>query len=190
MLRLMSSPSPRTPRDEATRGDVALRDAGPDDAEAIEFVHYAAREAVYGGKVVDWPPPGPDRPGRVERWRTWLSSPDVSCIVAERDGRILGFCTIRPSRDDDASESEVEMPTLYVHPDAWGRGLGRALCDACVARARDRGFRALTLWVLAMNERARRFYDAFGFEPDGTTKIDEGTTERLAAHRYRLSLES
>ena len=88
MLRLMSSPSPRAPRDEATHGDVALRDAGPDDAEASEFVHYAAREAVYGGKVVDWPPPGPDRPGRVERWRTWLSSPDVSCIVAERDGRI------------------------------------------------------------------------------------------------------
>jgi RimJ/RimL family protein N-acetyltransferase len=186
----MRSDKTRASSQASTPPDVAFRDATSDDAESIESVHYAAREAVYESKVVDWPPPGPDRAGRIERWRHWLGSPDVSCIVAEEDGRIVGFCTIRDSRDEDAGELEAEMPTLYVEPSHWGRGVGRALCAAGVKRSSDRGFRVLTLWVLAMNERARRFYDVFGFEPDGTTKVDEGTSERLVAHRYRLSLSS
>ena len=175
-------------RGSSEPGTPHLRDGRVDDAEDVEAVHYSSREAVYAGKVADWPPPGPDRTGRVERWRAWLADPEISSIIAEIDGEIVGFCTIRPSQDEDASDDTAEMPTLYIRPDVWHRGIGRVLCQACVDRARERGFETLTLWVLEVNGRARAFYKAFGFVPDGATKVDELTVERLVAFRYRMRL--
>lgn len=184
----MTSNTSRTPEDALPGSPFVVRDAVVDDAAEIEAVHWAARAAVYDGRVVDWPPRGPDRPGRVERWREWLSSPDVTCILGELDGRVVGFVTVRPSRDPDAGPDIAEMPTLYVDPASWRRGLGALLCRAAVQRASSLGFRELTLWVLELNTRARAFYDAFGFHPDGATQVDEDTTERLVANRYRLTL--
>lgn len=170
-------------------GGIRLRDGEVSDAEAVESVHFASREAVYAGRTADWPPPGPDRKGRIERWRSWLGDDDISALVAEQQGEVVGFCTIRPSNDEDAGPETAEMPTLYVRPDYWHRGLGRVLCGAGLDRARERGFRHLTLWVLEMNGRARDFYRKVGFVADGATKIDELTTERLVALRYRIDLD-
>ena len=184
----MTSNTPATRDGHPTARGAVLRHATADDAEQIEAVHYAAREATYAGRVEDWPPPGPDRDGRIERWKQWLSAPELDCIVATESERIIGFVTVGRSRDEDAAADMAEMPTLYVHPDHWRRGVGAALCASSVQRAMNRGFRTLSLWVLDMNERARAFYDTFGFTPDGATKVDEGTKERLVAHRYVLSL--
>lgn len=158
------------------------------DAEAVEAVHYDSREAVYENRVADWPPPGPGREGRVERWKRWLADPAISCIVGEVDGEIVGFSTIRPAPEDDADARTAEMPTLYVHPDSWRLGYGRALCGAALQRARVRGFTELTLWVVEVNEAAVAFYEALGFTFDGTTRMDELPQERLVARRYRIDL--
>lgn len=168
--------------------DIRLRVGLVSDAEAVEEVHYASREAVYEGRTADWPPPGPDRQGRIRRWQAWLAADEISAVIADHRGRIVGFCTIRPSNDDGAEPRTAEMPTLYVRPDLWHQGLGRTLCRAGVQRARDRGFDQLTLWVLEMNRRARDFYETFGFVADGATKVDELTTEKLVALRYRIDL--
>lgn len=166
-----------------------LRDGTPEDAEAVEAVHYSSREAVYKDRTADWPPPGLDRSGRIARWKRWLSDPQIVSIVAIEEGQLAGFCTIRPSGDADADSNQVaEMPTLYVRPESWGHGLGRALCDEAIARSIASGFRDLTLWVLDMNTQATGFYEAFGFAPDGSSKVDEATSESLVAHRYRISL--
>ena len=166
-----------------------LRDADLGDAGVIEAVHYASRKATYEGRTESWPPVGPDRAGRVERWRSWLSDPGIECIVGEVDDEILGFCTVRASMDEDEdSERVAEMPTLYLRPDSWGRGFGRILCSAAVDRARAGGFSELTLWVVELNEGARSFYQAVGFAFDGATQLDEATEEHLVALRYRTRL--
>ena len=177
-------------RGSSEPGDIRLRDGFVSDAEAVEAVHYSSREAVYAGRTADWPPPGPDRRGRVERWRAWLQDDDITAIVAEHQGQVVGFCTIRASQDDDAGPTIAEMPTLYVRPDFWHRGLGRVLCTASLERASERGFDELTLWVLEMNTRARDFYQKVGFAADGAQKIDELTSERLVALRYRIELDA
>lgn len=188
MLPAMTSESPGPTGAAFPLEAIELRDGSVEDAEAIEAVHYASREAVYLGRVADWPPAGPDRAGRVARWREWLASPDIGCTVAVAGDTIVGFCTVRRSQDEDAGRDVAEMPTLYVDPGSWRRGVGRALCAAGLERAEELGCHELTLWVLEMNVDARRFYEAFGFSEDGATKVDEGTRERLLARRYRIAL--
>ena len=68
--------------------------------------------------------------------------------VAEDDGRVVGFVAL----SDDTLEQ------LYVHPDAKGTGVGRAL----LAKAKERRPAGFTFWVFQANERARRFYEAGG----------------------------
>lgn len=166
-----------------------IRDAAVSDAEAIEAVHYSSREAAYRERVSEWPPAGPDQIGRVERWKLWLTDPRISCLVGEVHGEIIGFCTVRPSPDPDADPTVIaEMPTLYIRPDVWRGGCGRALCAAGLERAVARGFRRLTLWVLEVNTPACSFYEAFGFESDGVTKIDMSSKDGLIARRYRIDL--
>jgi ribosomal protein S18 acetylase RimI-like enzyme len=177
------------PGDRGVSLPLRIRNARIADAEAIEAVHYASREAAYSERVSEWPPAGPDRAGRVERWVSWLGDAEISCLIGEVNDEIVGFCTVRPSLDLDADRTSVaEMPTLYVHPDAWRRGYGRALCEAGLVRAVERGFRRLTLWVLEINTPACAFYEAFGFESDGVTKIDMSSRDGLIARRYRIDL--
>lgn len=156
----------------------------------VEFVHFASRDAAYRDRVPGWPVDVLSRRERVALWRAWLEDPGVTTLVLEADDGIAGICTMRPSEDPDADPAEVvEIPTLYVRPDAWRRGYGLALCREACRRARAGGFRWLTLWVLDLNVEARRFYSALGFQEDGRTKIDESHTEEpLRASRYRLAL--
>jgi RimJ/RimL family protein N-acetyltransferase len=61
---------------------------------------------------------------------------------------------------------------IYVDPDRWSTGTGRALMDTAVAHLHDAGFVEIRLWVLDDNPRARRFYERAGFRADGVTKVD------------------
>lgn len=190
MLTTMNTRSAEPSRASSSPGEFVVRDAVADDASAIEAVHYASREAAYKDRTADWPPRGPDRSGRVARWMRWLADPEITCVVATEGKELAGFCTICPSRDEDADPAHVaEMPTLYVRPSSWSQGVGRMLCEVVVNRARRAGFTELTLWVLDINSRACAFYEEFGFEPDGASKIDEETTENLVAKRYRMHLD-
>ncbi len=50
------------------------------------------------------------------------------------------------------------------------------------------GYRRATLWVLEANQRARRFYEARGWTPDGTSKIDDRGSFQLHEVRYSCAL--
>jgi GNAT superfamily N-acetyltransferase len=86
-------------------------------------------------------------------------------IVAELDGEIAGFAAVVGG----------ELDGLFVEPDLWGRGIGRALADAATHEARTRG---LTFSVIA-NPRARRFYEHCGFSVEGEVQTRFGLALRM-----------
>ena len=101
-------------------------------------------------------------------------SPDCHTWLLEGAEEALGFCSTGPSRDGDHDAGLAgEVYAIYLRPEAWGRGAGRAIFNHSVEDFRQRGFTRVTLWVVIANERARRFYEAAGFRADGLTKTGE-----------------
>jgi GNAT superfamily N-acetyltransferase len=109
-------------------------------------------------------------------------------LVAEKVGEVIGFVHGLPSRDPGASSDTAEISTLFVCPESWGRGVGRALLEAALEELRRREYVSVTLWVLEFNERARRFYQRAAFTPDGSSRVSEFKDIPLEEVRYELTL--
>jgi len=77
---------------------------------------------------------------------------------------------------------------LNLAPEAWGKGLGRALLEAATTKLRDLGYADAVLWVLDGNTRARRFYEAAGWYADGTAKREDVGGVVVTEVRYRREL--
>ena len=78
--------------------------------------------------------------------------------------------------------------TLYVTQDAAGTGTGLALLRAAEEALRGNGFRRATLWVLASNERGRRFYERSGWAWEGSTGEHQIQCANHPIVRYAKSL--
>jgi len=61
----------------------------------------------------------------------------------------------------------VELVSMFVRPQARGRGVGEALIDGVVRWARDKGADSVHLWVTETNKPARRLYEHYGFTATG-----------------------
>jgi GNAT superfamily N-acetyltransferase len=129
-----------------------------------------------------------DRGGFIKaaRWRDRLDHPPPgwSTFVAERDGTVVGFTSVGPSRDEPGIG---ELYAIYVDPDEWSTGAGRALIERAEERLRDE-YAAATLWVLEDNPRARRFYERAGWSADGGRKAESRWGVRAPEVRYRKGL--
>lgn len=138
-----------------------VRDATPDDVEAIRHVH---RESILalGPAAYD--------EEQVAAWASGVDDADYAAVedddtvfvVAECDGDVVGFASLRVDPPDGyASSVDAEVTGVYVHPDAAGAGVGTALLSRLESAARARGATSLGLEA---SRNAVGFYDARGYE--------------------------
>jgi GNAT superfamily N-acetyltransferase len=150
-----------------------IRPATRADAEAIAGLHLASYRAAYKGLLSAQLLSSLRTEDRQRRWQLSLNDPQRQTLIAQSDddaGTVIGFAEVGPSRDDDAGAGTGELMALHVAPSRWRQGAGRALHDAAVATLATRGFLTVTLWVLTGNGRARAFYEAMGWNHDGTVR--------------------
>ena len=113
----------------------------------------------------------------------------VLVAVEEGTGRLLGTTTYVPG-PGPYHEGEfgdvASMRMLAVAPEAQGRGVGRALVEACVERTRASGRTGLALYTRPFMTAAHRLYESLGFrrEPERDWEFDPG--EWLWAYRLDL----
>lgn len=169
-----------------------VRQATVADAPAIAAVHVRSWQSAYRGLIPQDFLDALDPRQRVGRWEQLIAAADwprSATLVADTGSEILGFAHLVPTRDNDANPAQVgEITSIYLLPNHWGTGLGRTLMTAALEVFAAAAYHEATLWVLDTNERAQRFYEAGGWHPDGSAKLD--TTLGLPLHelRYRRAL--
>ncbi|MDQ2853989.1 MAG: GNAT family N-acetyltransferase [Chloroflexota bacterium] len=126
----------------------------------------------------------------LERWTAAVSSSDprASALVADLEGRVVGFAITRPSGDEDAERATGELDGYYTDPRAWGTGAGRALLAAATVALGEAGFRDATLWTAAENHRPRRIYETAGWRVDGADRHRILGDVAFVEVRYRILL--
>lgn len=152
---------------------VVVRPSRLADSEELGSVHVAAWQSAYRGIVPDDHLDGLDPAANARRRRRNFADPARTGteLVAELDGRIVGFSYFGPPRDDVA-DGWGELWVINLHPDVWRQGIGTTLFAAAVDGLRKRGYRHGYLWVIDGNQRALEFYRRQGWHPDGVTKTD------------------
>jgi ribosomal protein S18 acetylase RimI-like enzyme len=139
---------------------VEIRWARAQDEAALKQIDMA----TWTSEVSPAPPRGPDVSFFNERTR-----PD-EVLIAEVYGQVVGFAALGQAVPIPSHRHVLEIRGLAVDPAHQHRGVGRLLVEACVAQARQRGARKLTLRVLGFNDRARRLYEACGFNVEGVLR--------------------
>jgi GNAT superfamily N-acetyltransferase len=166
-----------------------IRGPGPADATGIAEVHVATWQAAYAGIFPAEFLSAMSVEHRAEVWNRILAEAGdgAGLHVAVARGRIVGFAHGGPSRDTDAGDA-AEVYAVYVRPEHWGTGVGRALHDALVAELTAGGASEATLWVLEPNRRARAFYEREGWKYDGRAETIERGDTAVQELRYRRTL--
>ncbi|SEE23090.1 phosphinothricin acetyltransferase [Streptomyces sp. 3213] len=81
--------------------------------------------------------------------------------------RILGYATSSPYRAKPAYSTSVEV-TIYLAPDAGGRGVGTLLYKALFADLAAEDVHRAYAGIAQPNEASTRLHERFGFRPVGT----------------------
>jgi GNAT superfamily N-acetyltransferase len=141
---------------------VLIRPGTAADAQGVARVQVETWQAAYAHALPSDQLKGLSIDEAIERHRRWPPE-----FVAEQDGEIVGFVAVGPSRDP---ATDGELFAIYVHPEQWGSGVGRALIETGEEELRRLGHQEAILWVLDDNPRARRFYEIAGWAADGTAR--------------------
>jgi phosphinothricin acetyltransferase len=112
-----------------------VRAATADDAEALAAIY--GHHVLHGFGTFEEEPPSP---AEMDRRRAAIAERGLPYLVAEADGRVLGFAYAGPFRPRAAYRYCVE-DSVYIAPDAVGRGVGRTVLSAVLARCEAMGLR-------------------------------------------------
>jgi phosphinothricin acetyltransferase len=141
--------------------ELTLRDATPDDAAAI----CKAYNAYVGNGFITFDLEGKPLEHFVDKLankypgEAWL----VACTV---DGSVAGYGCLFPYSDRCGYKTTGET-SVYLLPDQRGRGIGHAIKQALIARAREMGYHTLIAKLVADNTASMENNVRNGYEVAG-----------------------
>lgn len=132
-----------------------IRLASTDDADGIR--------AVYA-PFVDTPVTFEEEAPSCEAYRERIAEicEKYPCLVAEEDGRVVGFAYAHELRERIAFQWNAEL-SVYLAPAAQGQGVGSRLYAALIELLRLTGIKAVYGVVTSPNAASERLHHAFGF---------------------------
>ncbi|HLK11489.1 MAG TPA: GNAT family N-acetyltransferase [Candidatus Binatia bacterium] len=151
---------------------ITLRPGRPEDAdECGRICHEAFRtiNAEHG-----FPPDFPSPEAAAGLLATMLSHPGFHAVVAEADGRIVGSNVL------DERSAIAGVGPITVHPAGQNAGVGRALMQHVLERARARGFPGVRLVQAAFHNRSLALYTRLGFDAREPLSCVQGPPLRRA----------
>lgn len=154
--------------------ELRVRKAEEKDIERIAHIHVKTWQCAYKGQIPDEYLAKLSLEKRNSMWTDAIRDPHENrqILVAELDGKVIGFCSGGPSRDEDADKTPGEVYAIYIDQDNLGKGAGSALMKEIFQFLKDKGFYTVSLWVLATNQLAKKFYEKHGWKFDGHTKTE------------------
>lgn len=141
--------------------EVSIRAARPDDADAVAAIY--AHHVGHGTASFDTEP----------RTSQATAAKIAGCnaqgwpfLVAERDGRLVGYAYSTQFRDRPAYASTCEN-SIYIDPEAIGHGVGTRLLAALVEASERAGFRQMIAVVGGAEPASIALHRKLGFREAG-----------------------
>lgn len=111
-------------------------------------------------------------------------------IVAELDGKAVGYCCLSPFREKGAYKQTVEI-SVYVHKNARGNGIARKLIERILELAKEAKHHAIIAGITGGNDISIKLHKSFGFSYIGTFReVGFKFGEWRDVSFYQLLLES
>ena len=140
---------------------VIIRDATETDLPIIRDIYNDAVEhttAIWNETLVDLD-------NRIA-WYQARKARGFPVLVAERDGRVLGYASYGDWRAFDGYRHTVEH-SVYVDKDARGAGAGKKLMQALIAHATEAGMHVMIAGIEAENMASISLHAGLGFKMVG-----------------------
>lgn len=139
-----------------------VRPSTPADLDAIRDIYAHAVTQGTGTFELETPDAA-----EMARRRDDVLAKGLPWLVAETPGRVLGYAYANQFRPRPAYRFSVE-DSVYLHPEAQGRGVGRALLAELLARCQAGGARQMLAVIGdSANHASIGVHRALGFEPCG-----------------------
>ncbi len=136
-----------------------------EDADAVALAAVYGHHVLHGFGTFEEVPPSP---AEMDQRRRAIAAHGLPYLVAEDAGRVLGYAYASPFRARAAYRYTVE-DSVYVAPDAIGRGVGRAVLSAVLEACEAMGLRqAIAVIGGSDNAGSIGLHRALGFRHAGT----------------------
>jgi L-amino acid N-acyltransferase YncA len=141
-----------------------VRDAVEADLPAITEIY----NAWIPTHTITWT----ETPTTLEERAAWLTrqrEQGLPVLVADEGGEMVGFTAYEYFRGEGkwpGYRATMEL-SIHVRGDRWGKGVGRALIEALVERARGAGVHVLVAAIDGENQASVRFHERLGFAEVG-----------------------
>jgi L-amino acid N-acyltransferase YncA len=142
-----------------------IRDSREDDMAEVAAIY--AHHVLYGAASFEEEPPALDE---MTRRRADALDRGLPYLVAERDGRVVGYSYATPYRARSAYRFTIEN-SVYVANELGGAGIGRALLAALIARCEAGEWRQMVAVIGdSHNAASIGLHAKLGFRPIGTLR--------------------